>query len=216
MGVVPSSCKSMFVFRRFLARSTSKSVMAVHMRIHSCLNVVEHVLNLHPVADKVDSPQPCVLVAGVEGLEAQGESFGCTVLGEAAGVVGSTSHGPVPTPDHGVGNHEGDVVRIGPSASLHRDRDVSERHVIVPDPDIRTGVPTREVQGDLGIIIFFNLAKVLICKLAELLVIDASGPSQNHPWALVVGVDVVHEVIPGDRLDVLGGPRIVRPKGVPW
>jgi hypothetical protein len=34
------------------------------------LNVEEHVLALHWVADEIDSPQAGVLVAGVEGLEA--------------------------------------------------------------------------------------------------------------------------------------------------
>merc|ERR1711994_797260 len=36
MGVVPSSCRSMLVFSKIFARSTSKSVMEVHIRFHSC------------------------------------------------------------------------------------------------------------------------------------------------------------------------------------
>ena len=54
------------------------------------------------------------LVAGVEGLEGVSEPFVMAVLGEGGGVVGSAAHAPVPVPDEGVGDHQGDVVGVGP------------------------------------------------------------------------------------------------------
>ena len=79
----------MLVFNRFLARSTSNSETEVARRIHSfCrrinrisfkveknhhLDIEDHVLLVELVGDEVDAPEPGVLVAGVEALEAVGD-----------------------------------------------------------------------------------------------------------------------------------------------
>ena len=57
------------------------------------------------------------LVAGVEGGEGVGKLPLVTVLGQEAGVVGAATHGPVPAANEGVGHHQGDVVRVHPTAS---------------------------------------------------------------------------------------------------
>ena len=57
------------------------------------------------------------LVAGVEGLEGVGESLVVAEGGEGGGVVHPAAHAPVPVPDERVRHHQGDVVRVHPSAS---------------------------------------------------------------------------------------------------
>jgi len=57
------------------------------------------------------------LITSVEGLERVGESLLVAVLGEGGGVVSTTTHAPVPVPDQGVGNHQGNIVRVAPATS---------------------------------------------------------------------------------------------------
>ena len=54
------------------------------------LDVVDHVLLVERVCDKVYSPETSVLVAGVEGLEAVTESLLSAVLSQARTVVSAT------------------------------------------------------------------------------------------------------------------------------
>ena len=171
------------------------------------LNVEEHVFDVHAVADKVDAPQSGVLVARVKGLEGGAEVGFGHVLSQPGGVVGAAAHGTVPGPDHGVGNHQGDVVRVLPAAALDCEGDVGEGHVIVAHADVRPGVPARGVDGDLGVVGRADLAEVLRSQLAELVVVDTAGAGQHHSGALVVGLDVVNEVVTGYRLDVFGGAQ---------
>lgn len=45
---------------------------------------------------------------------------------------------------------------------------------------------------------------MLLCELNKLLVLDTTSSNKNHSVASVVCLDVVLQVIPGDRLNVLG------------
>jgi hypothetical protein len=45
---------------------------------------------------------------------------------------------PVPGPDQGVGHHQGDVVRVGPTTALDGYSDVGQRHAIIAGADIGT------------------------------------------------------------------------------
>ena len=58
-----------------------------------------------------------------------------------------------------------------------------------------------------------NFAKVLLSELAELSMVNATSSGQHHAGALVVGLDVVDQVVPGDGLDVLGGAQDGPAKG---
>ena len=58
-----------------------------------------------------------------------------------------------------------------------------------------------------------NFAKVLLGQLAKLSVVNTASAGEHHAGALVVGLDVVDQVIPGDGLDVLGGAQDSPAKG---
>ena len=105
------------------------------------LDVVHHVLLVHAVSHKVDAPQASVLVAGVEGLEAVAEALLCAVVGQAGAVIGTASHGPVPVADQCVGHHQGDVVRVSPSTTLHSNGHIGQRHAVIPH--VRASVPAK-------------------------------------------------------------------------
>ena len=107
------------------------------------LDVVHHVLLVHAVSHKVDAPQASVLVAGVEGLETVAEALLCAVVSQAGAVIGTTSHGPVPVANQGVGHHQGDVVRVSPATSLNSDGHMSQRHAVIPHSNVRASVPAK-------------------------------------------------------------------------
>ena len=52
-------------------------------------------------------------------------------------------------------------------------------------------------------IISSNLGEVLLSEGAELAVINSSSSGQHHPRALVVGADVVGQVIPRTQVVLL-------------
>ena len=69
------------------------------------------------------------------------------------------------------------------------------------------------VNGSLMGNINSDLSKVLLGQLAQLSVVYASSTSKHHAGALVVGLDVVDQVVPGDGLDVLCGAQDGSAKG---
>ena len=91
---------------------------------------------LHGFANKVDAPKTRLFVAGVEGLERVAQVRLGRVAGQVGGQVGAATVRTIPRADDGVGHHERDVVRVGPAATLHRDGDMSKRHVIIADANL--------------------------------------------------------------------------------
>jgi hypothetical protein len=59
-----------------------------------------------------------------------------------------------------------------------------------------TGVAAGQILGHFGVVGVGDLAEVLRGKLAEVGVVDAAGSGENHPVALVMGLDVLDQVIP--------------------
>jgi len=55
---------------------------------------------------------------------------------------------------------------------------------------------------DLVFVISSDLGEVLLGEGAELAVINSSSSSQHHPRALVVGADVVGQVIPRIQVEL--------------
>ena len=58
-----------------------------------------------------------------------------------------------------------------------------------------------------------NFAEVLLSELAQLSMVNTASAGKHHAGALVVGLNVVSQVVPGDGLDVLGGAQDGPAKG---
>ena len=86
--------------------------------------------------DIQNSSLTCILVASVKSLE----GYTCVMFGSQVGqvrnVMGAAAHGPVPGANDGVGNHEGDVVGVGPTSTFNCKCDVGKRHAVITYPDI--------------------------------------------------------------------------------
>ena len=52
------------------------------------------------------------------------------------------------------------------------------------------------IQWDLVFVISSDGGKVLGGQFAELVVVNSTGTSQHHAGALVVGLNVVHQIVP--------------------
>lgn len=137
-------------------------------RIRSPLQLgeVHHVADRARLTHAVDSPQPCVGVAGVKGLEAVAQVPLARHLGQSTGqilresnelirvdtttlthlLLNPKQHGrntdhtaterSVPVPDKRVGHHERDRVRMRPTYCLHGNRYVSKWHLIIADSNL--------------------------------------------------------------------------------
>ena len=66
-------------------------------------------------------------------------------------------------------------------------------------------LPAVLVHGDLVGDVSSDLGEVFLGHGAEGAVAHAAGAGQHHPGPGVVGLDVVHQVVTGDALDVLSG-----------
>ena len=75
--------------------------------------------------------------------------------------------------------------------------------VVVPEPDFRAD----KARGGVGLLVIHRgeVAKGLLGKLDQLVVVDATGRGQDHPGASVVLLDEGLEVLLLDGLDVLDG-----------
>merc|ERR1711976_63948 len=69
---------------------------------------------------------------------------------------------------------------------------MSERHVVVTNTNVGTSVTARQILRDFLVVLGSDLAKVLSGKLAQVSVVDTTSASQDHSWALVMGVDVMN------------------------
>lgn len=94
-----------------------------------------HLLH-HRVGDKVDAPEPGVLVARVEGLVRVAEVVLGTLGSEPRRQVRTAAVRPVPRPEQRRRHHEGQVVSVRPPAPLDGQSDVHKRHVVVADAEL--------------------------------------------------------------------------------
>lgn len=129
---------------------------------------------------------------------------------ELAAKVGGAAHGAVPVANNGLSDERGEVVVVLPANTLDGDGDVGSGHGIVTDPDFGAdevglgllsggdrGKTSRRSGGEAG--------EVLLGKLDELGVGDATSTNEDHAVSSVVGLDVALEVVTLDGLDVLLG-----------
>lgn len=123
--------------------------------------------------------------------------------------VGSVAHGLVPVTDNSLGNESSEVVIILPGDTLDGNSDVGSRDGIITDADFRTDelrlalLCVGNSGGGLGSWLSWETGEVLLGKLNELSVGNATSTDENHAVSSVVGLDVVNEILPLDALDVL-------------
>ena len=132
---------------------------------------------------------------------------------ELAAKVWRLAHGTVPVANNGLGDEAGEVVIILPAHSLNSESNVGSANGIIADTDIGSnevglalllGNDTRSSGrwGSAG-----ESAEVLLSKLHELVVRDATGTDEDHAVSSVVGLNVIDEVLALDAADVLLGSK---------
>lgn len=94
-------------------------------------------LTLERITDEVYSPKARVRVARVERLKAVREVALGSRGRKTRGVVSSAALRSIPRANYCVSHHQWDVVRIGPTASLNSDRNMSKWHRVVTYSDLR-------------------------------------------------------------------------------
>lgn len=132
-------------------------------------------------------------------------------MAELAAEIRRVAHGAVPVSDDSLCNEGSEVVIVLPADTLDGDGDVSSRHGVVPNPDLRTNEVGllflslcrglgRVVRGFRG-----KVRKVLLGEVDKLLVGNTASSHENHAVGSVISLDVVLQVGTLKALDVLLG-----------
>jgi hypothetical protein len=128
----------------------------------------------------------------------------------ATKVVGGT-HGAVPVADDSLCYQRGEVVGVAPAHTLNSNGNVGGAHGIVTKTDLgsnKVGLLLLLSSDRLGRVVLGlrgKVGKVLLGKVDELLVGNATSANEDHAVSSVVGLDVVLEISALDALDVLLG-----------
>lgn len=125
---------------------------------------------------------------------------------ELAALVRGATHGLVVVANDGLGNEGSVVVVVVPAHTLDSKSDVGSGHSIVSDTDIGADKVSL-LLGELVGVVLGTLAgetlEVLLSKLNELLVRDATSTNKDHAVSSVVVLDVADELGSGNVTDVL-------------
>eukprot|EP00053_Salpingoeca_punica_P018402 m.180160 g.180160 ORF g.180160 m.180160 type:complete len:528 (-) comp17423_c1_seq1:12-1595(-) len=167
------------------------------------LQGIHKVLQRLAVAHAVGAPQTRVRVGGVEGGEAVCELFLGAEASKARGEVLRAAKGAVPAAHNRVGDHEREVVRVGPADALDCNADVGLGHAVVALADLAAGEGAGRhrcgaLRGRQG-------GEALLGELDELVVVNAAGGREDNARSSVVLLDVALQIVAGDRADVLLG-----------
>ncbi len=92
----------------------------------------------HGFANIIDAPQTSILIASVKGLERVAQVRLCRKACKVGGQISTTTLGSIPRADDRVGDHQWEVIGVGPATALNGDGNVSEWHVIVTNADFRS------------------------------------------------------------------------------
>lgn len=153
---------------------------------------------------------PSVAVAGGEAHEAVGNVVLVNVAAELAALVRSLAEGLIVVADDGLGNESSEVVGGVPADTFHGESDVGGGHVVVTDTDIGAEEVGLLLGKLVGLVLGASggeLGEVLLGKLNQLLVGDATSTDENHAVGRVVILDVVGQLGSGDVEDVLAGAQ---------
>lgn len=165
---------------------------------------------VHSISTNSSNNIPGVAVAGGKAHEAVGQVVLVNETAELAALVRSAAHGLVVVADNSLSNQSGEVVVIVPANTLDSNGNVGGRDGVVTNAQVgsdESGLPLgQEVGGVLGRG-HGESREVLLGKVDELLVGDATGTNKDHAVSGIVGLDVVGELGASDVANVLLGAQ---------
>lgn len=139
------------------------------------------------------------------------------IAAQLAALVRGVAHGLVVVADDGLSDESSEVVLGVPANTLNGNGDVGSGHGVIANTDVRTNKVSLLLGQDVGLGLGAaggKAGEVLLGKLNQLLVGNATSGSENHAVGSVVVLDVVGELSAGDLLDVLAGTEDGAAKGL--
>lgn len=130
------------------------------------------------------------------------------IAAQLAALVRGVAHGLVVVADDGLSDESSEVVLGVPANTLDGNSDVGSGHGVIANADIRANKVSLLLGQDVGLSLGAaggKAGEVLLGKLNQLLVGNATGGSENHAVGSVVVLDVVDELGAGNVTDVLAG-----------
>jgi len=162
------------------------------------------------IGHEVDAPQTSVAVAGGEAQEAICQIVLVNKAAKLAALMGGIAHGLVVVANDCLSDESSEEVVRVPADTLDSDSNVGGGHGVITNTDIGANEVSLLPGQDIG----FGFGspagetgKVLLGKLYQPLVRDATGGSEYHAIGRVVVLDVVGELGAGDVKDVLAGSQ---------
>jgi hypothetical protein len=123
------------------------------------------------------------------------------IAAELAALVRSLAKSLIVVADDSLGNEGSEVVGRVPANTLNGKSDVGGGHVVVTDTDIGTEEISLLLGELVGLVLGASTGEareVLLSKLNQLLVGDATGANKNHAVSSVIALDVVGQLGSGD------------------
>lgn len=149
---------------------------------------------------------PSIAVAGGEAHEAVGDVVLVDEATELAALVRSLTDSLVVVADNGLGDKSSEVILRVPADTLDGKGNVGGGHVVITDTDIGAEEVSLLLGELVGVVLGAlsrKVAEVLLSKVNELLVRDATGTDKDHAVSGVVVLDVAGKLGTGDVADVL-------------
>lgn len=151
---------------------------------------------------------PSIAVARGEAHEAVGQLVLVNPAAELAALVRSSAQSLVVVSNNSLSDQSSEVVVRVPADTFHCQGDVSGGHGIVANTDVGADEVSLLLGQEIGVVLrpgSRETGEVLLSKLNQLLVGDATSTNQDHAVGSVVVLDVVGELGSGDVLDILAG-----------
>lgn len=130
------------------------------------------------------------------------------IAAQLAALVRSVAHGLVIVADNGLGDESSEVILRVPANTLNSNGDVGSGHGVIANTDVGANEVSPLLGKDVGLGLGAaggKAGEVLLGKLDQLLVGNATGGSEDHAVGSVVVLDVVDELGAGNVADVLAG-----------
>lgn len=130
------------------------------------------------------------------------------VAAQLAALVRGVAHGLVVVADDGLSDESSEVVIGVPANTLNSNGNVGSGHGVIANTDVRANEVSLLLGQDVGLSLGAaggKAGEVLLGKLNQLLVGNATGGSKDHAVSSVVVFDVVDELGAGNVTDVLAG-----------